>query len=1425
MMKKLFWIICLIVIFVEGAIAQEEGSKVYHLSRATFQSTGSTVTPLQRHDWKFLTDTDNKTTISIKNGVGGETSGNPIYNEERMEFFPNVQFQIEGIPSNETITKISFTGIAENGSAYLSELNGISSSEASGQFLEGTTDNTVSQVFEDKGIGRSCTFTFGGNKVCIKDISITTKTISPLTDNNKDWNFTNGYGSDFVFGETELSGYTFNSATQCYDTGKGSNSSDFHYILLKDETELTATVGIQVNGRNQIFKDAIGVLGTYSLKIHVECGQKIILTARTHRTKDTPIEFKGVKLMNEWGTEITEQILKSKYDDYLYVAKESGDLEIKNNTDTYLYIEKIALSNFQPHIVWQKDENEVNTSKGNGSYINKMQCVFPSDTDVKFYIKECGEGTVTWSSFDSSTGEIKGIQGTGGLLIGAYFMASDYFLSSENTYVLNVTEGAYFAEKEVSTKWTSAGYVIYSQKLSGLTQTAAPIYSVESCPEGWNAKITQDAGSPEYILTVTGSGSGEVTVKGKYGTEEDTYTLSISGLSFKDNAPSISNEATTFQQTVTESEGGTVTYEIGTKVGDVSATINPSTGELTDIQGNGAIQVIAKSGDLSAEYVLTVAYDNHEWNFYANPLNLTQNGRLGETPANIGDATLENDLQNYDHNFWTKKYKSYQYTDGVLSYFKEPIFAYKNPVDGDNALIISETAGLQFKCDAEEFGIQNNADNKHYRNVKFSSGAKLTIPKLKKGKYVMIYWDPYAGAQGGSGATFNVTNLTDLEGKDITTTFKIPGIAGDWNQGEGTGSDPWGATSFQVKEDGDVTLTIADNGWNDILKIVVSDTYDVPFQAATNNWVTGSGFKGIAISTANHNNTLLAGQNLRISGYPQETHSMSACTPEFRIADGSNLVDAETIVEKSNRGVEYNIFSITAKKGCYGNVLVSQTIYCNGYAFEKKEVWLAIGDLTTQTYPYTWDFTQYNCNWKNAEGGNTNATVLERKETGYGYGDWEKEGMGIKTSYSYWTKKWADGTWKGNSDENLVNTTDIDKPLFANGSNLHLSKSDYYNVIKETEGLGIIVDNSNIDADKAVANKDINLTEDQYGTSMLKLSPKDIVKIPSVEAGMLVFINCDAATGGPTVSCSAGVGSITQGWENGNELINKYSPKAGIHVYKVNQTGDVLITGVNSIYRIGVTNMVKAFSKVGKATESRDCLIDYSQSGVFTRNALTAYYAEGQDQYDDNKNIINLSEIKVMKAEKAGLLLYNEYKENGNDVTEHANAFEVPLFVPAVNITTTAFGYNANNEQNASPLKAYLKRDHNLEASDKDNNRFIFTNVKYDITDKNETKKDTELGFYIVRKSGLMSKDNQAYLELPTSLFSTVNTAKGYVRLSFDEETTGIKNVETPEALPNKAHESRFGKDVYYNIDGTRLAGKPTHKGIYIYNGKKIAIK
>lgn len=1323
--------------------------------------------------------------------------------------------------------------------------------------------------FESNPIGRNFTFTFSEATAQISQIVIKTKKLETLTANNHTWDFNEWLqagNNGFTFGETALKGYTIstNNGTPYYDSGRGSENNGFRAITMAEsDTELTSTQGIQVNGRSQLYNNAISILGGNCIKFHVEKGQQIVFNIHSHRTGNSVTyslstdasnkTFATDAIIDEWGYTVKGSKLTSQAQDIKLVALESGDFIIQNVSSTLIYVQKIELSNFKPNVIWSDTTPLVNTATGEKDFTKDMALSFPSNNHVKFAITECGEGTATWKSFNTKTGEIKGINGKGGLLVKAYFPTSNYFTYADNKYVLNVTKGIHFAEKAPHKNWSKQGYVTYDQKLmgDGLTFSAAPRYEVTSKPDGWKAEISQDSGSPDYVLSVLGSGSGTVTVKGTFGNESDTYDLSISGLNFGNNSPSIAYGTTEYEQGVIEardaSSSSDVTYSLGTAVG-VTAQIDATTGKLTNISGSGAIQVIAKSNnsDLEAEYVLTVGCDPSKkkvWDFYSNPLTLTPKGLLGDPPQAIGDArttTAENAV--YDKDNWKYKYKSYKYEDGKLTDFKEPLYAYAFPVDGDNALLIQETAGLQFTCDAEKFGIQNNADNIHFRNVKFASGSTLTIPQLKKNQYVMIYWDPYAGGEGKSGSTFTATNVMDLEGREVNKTFVTTGIASDWyNPSDGVGAEPWGATSFQVKEDGDVTFTIADNGWNDIVKIVVDNTYDTPFRIATNNYVAGKGFQGKKICSANHNNMLLAGEGFRVSGYPQETRSMSAATPDFKIPHGADLVEREDIVEYSKRGAPYNLIKLTAKAGMHGNVLVTQTIYGNvlndagevdastRYAFEKSEAWLVVGDVTQQTYPHTWDFTKYNCNWKNESDGNTKATQIERSgcDTPGDWGDGKNTGNGFGVQSVSGYRSGSSAHWKDDHYPNVtVSAPAIDKPLFANGSELSYKG----NSLKETAGLGIILSDNNLtggaitetdNANIVTANSNINFGEDTWGTTCLTLSGDDAIKIPNVNAGMYIFLHCNQAEGRElSVTSSAGDGVIQQGWENNNELINQFGPKDGVWVFKVNQAGDVIVKGLSQIYHIAVTDQVKTFSKVGKATESRDCFIDYSQSGVYTKNSLTAYHAQSSAQYDNQNNIISLDKIDVMKANVAGLLLYNDYKAavNGKEVTEHESNFDVPLFAPAVNIEASAFGKNENNEQASSPLKAHVAASI-MAPSDANVNRFIFTNVVYDRNDASETKKEKDLGFYIVRKQGNM-KANQAYLELPTSLFNTTSAAKQYVRLAFEDindTPTGIDSVPT-DTLP------RLESGVYYTLNGVRLASKPQQKGIYILNGKKVVI-
>lgn len=1463
---------------MNSIVAQEQSNtSTYTLSRATFNAaTQDEDGNKKAHLWHFQTG---NCTLSLMNGVGGTSAGNPTYNDDRIVFFEGVQFQLIGIPENESITSVTFEGNGVNEPCYLTEMDGTSYGTSDGAKRLDASSNAQSIAFdfESNPIGRNFTFTFSEATAQISQIVIKTKKLETLTANNHTWDFNEWLqagNNGFTFGKTALKGYTIstNNGTTYYDSGRGSENNGFRAITMAESgTELTSTQGIQVNGRSQLYNNAISILVGNCIKFHVEKGQQIVFNIHSHLTQHNKNEdgksvtyslstdasnetFATDAIIDEWGNPVKGSVLTSQAQDIKLVALESGDFIIQNVSNVLIYVQKIELSNFKPNVIWSDTTPLVNTATGEKDFTKDMALLFPSNNHVKFAITECGEGTATWKSFNTKTGEIKGINDKGGLLVKAYFPTSNYFTYADNTYVLNVTnKGIHFAEKAPHKNWSKQGYVTYAQKLmgDGLTFSATPRYEVISKPDGWKAQISQDSGSPDYVLSVSGSGSGTVTVKGTFGNESDTYDLYISGLNFGNNSPSIAYGTTEYEQGVIEAQDASsssdVTYSLGTAVG-VTAQIDATTGKLTNISGSGAIQVIANSNNsnLKAEYVLTVGCDPSKkkvWDFYSNPLTLTPKGLLGDTPKAIGDATTTTaESADYDKDNWKYKYKSYKYEDGKLTYFKEPLYAYAFPVDGDNALLIQETAGLQFTCDAEKFGIQNRADDMHYRNVKFAGGSTLTIPQLKKNQYVMIYWNPYAGGEGKSGATFTATNVMDLEGREVNKTFVTTGIASDWhNPSDGVGAEPWGATSFQVKEDGDVTFTIADNGWNDIVKIVVDNTYDTPFRIATNNYVAGKGFQGKKICSANHNNMLLAGESFRVSGYPQETRSMSAATPDFKISDGAGLVKREDIVEYSKSGTPYNLIKLTAKAGMHGNVLVTQTVYGYGlndagevdastrYAFEKNEAWLVVGDVTKHTYPHTWDFTKYNCNWKNESDGNTKATQIERSGC-YTSGDWGDgnntgNGFGVQSVSGYWSgsNQWKDGLYP---DVN-VSAPNIDKPLFANGSELSYKG----NSLKETAGLGIILSDNNLtggaitetdNANIATANSNINFGEDTWGTTCLTLSGDDAIKIPSVNAGMYIFLHCNQAKGSNiSVTSSAGDNAIQQGWENNNELINQFNPKGGVWVFKVKQAGDVIVKGLSQIYHIAVTDQVKTFSKVDKATESRDCFIDYSQSGVYTKNSLTAYHAQSSAQYDNQNNIISLEKIDVMKPDTAGLLLYNDYKAtvNGKEVTEeHESNFDVPLFAPAVNIEASAFGKNENNMQASSPLKAHVAASI-MAPSDANVNRFIFTNVVYDRNDASETKKEKDLGFYIVRKQGNM-KANQAYLELPTSLFNTTSAAKQYVRLAFEDindTLTGIDSVPT-DTLP------RLESGVYYTLNGVRLASKPQQKGIYILNGKKVVI-
>ena len=77
----------------------------------------------------------------------------------------------------------------------------------------------------------------------------------------------------------------------------------------------------------------------------------------------------------------------------------------------------------------------------------------------------------------------------------------------------------------------------------------------------------------------------------------------------------------------------------------------------------------------------------------------------------------------------------------------------------------------------------------------------------------------------------------------------------------------------------------------------------------------------------------------------------------------------------------------------------------------------------------------------------------------------------------------------------------------------------------------------------------------------------------------------------------------------------------------------------------------------------------------------------------------------------------------------------------------------------------------------------------------------------------------RCYFVLDTPAPALASEARVIIDWGDDEEATGI------EELNLQPQPSNLKPDVWYTLQGVQLQGKPTEKGIYIYNGKKVAVQ
>lgn len=854
-----------------------------------------------------------------------------------------------------------------------------------------------------------------------------------------------------------------------------------------------------------------------------------------------------------------------------------------------------------------------------------------------------------------------------------------------------------------------------------------------------------------------------------------------------------------------------------------------------DVDG-GAVIVNVKVGDNDlGDYVINVPYiGNHTWDFHR-----MSNKSEEQTTGNFA---LE-----------------YEVKEG--STHKNPLSVYQSQVKENNAAVIEETNGLTITSNSKRniglsaigpAGTTNTPqDISAVTDVWLVAikNSTLTLPQLKKDWFVKMYFLPHAGGtqNNGAGTEFTVSNLSDLNGKVINPahTLVTNGVRRESNVVDyiHDKENIAGCMIFRVTNNGDVKFNFANNGWNKIVKIVVTDTYStelmlggdnsnrlVDYYRFNHSWVyreydSSYGKENTDASIYYNGGPWVNGENAYWINHTIDKYSSTHANPQIEgTLSGITLEESSWA---SAGGVSYQGVRIHGNQGVGNIKVISYANYAgkvknNGwetqeqYVLNTNESWIAVGKLKVQKYPYTWDFTSYNMDATNDK------TVDKIKETAGAedtyYGSWNAKrhnrivsvpGTPDETSPYYHIN--SDGT----KDYNVM----IYKPLFANGSQLTIGTD----AVRETEGLGISVAQAYLPV-----NSQGNPRSEQIilnGSSLSNNSGTTLaITIPEVPAGMYVFVNSTAA---PLEN-----DKDHPSWKvNLVESDVTYASHDKVFYYRVPETKDVVMTFPVSteIYKIGVTDQIKDITYYGWTTESRAIAIDHNETGSFS--AVTKAYKvtniTGWDKtYDVKVKDGNITELPsgVHIPAGNGILLKNTectWTKAQGILDKEANKVTVPLFVPAVNIAAATEADLSGNLLVASTTETtpstYIA---GTTVTDHDQ-YYTLSNYYYKVHENNTRKDDVQVvsdpAFYRYIGSGT-TLVNKAYLKM--TLPSSGNAAKSDNK-GFDDsdETTGISEF----IIDNEAIE--VGNDTYYNVSGQALNSIPVQHGIYIKNGKKIYVK
>ncbi|MBR5687958.1 MAG: dockerin type I repeat-containing protein [Prevotella sp.] len=841
-------------------------------------------------------------------------------------------------------------------------------------------------------------------------------------------------------------------------------------------------------------------------------------------------------------------------------------------------------------------------------------------------------------------------------------------------------------------------------------------------------------------------------------------------------------------------------YDITFKTG-----VNPETGDAYNPGGAVVAHINNKGGQ--ASFVLTIAYDAAEakmedgvrvaetrgigkevkrWDFFTDG-----NWDLGKYGTDDGTRYATN------ANGWKAKSKLFREihkADGETQDWNqtyvtikeggvgiEPIFKSVYDMEGDNADMIHETAGLVFFTHANHVGVwnENGASSKtsfQDRFVGFMDDGQLVIPLLKAGDRIVIKMGCYGNVPGDETQTkqtkLRITGAYDALGeKEITEPYYIGGSGAE--VGNGTDmrlqtlddmSQPWGEYHF-VAKGGDVTIELEEGELLKIYSIAIyrndkDGTENLATEdqvILTENKVMGDDDKRYILNLQENTEDDYALLYLNHRGLiePTNYHVETRMTGNFEIDPENDKNDVHISSGHTTNDAWYNYSvskannSANAKFGIFKTRMGVKTID-GKYVTDYAECMVPVGYRQLMEYPYTWDFTDLrSANY--VSGGIDNGV-----EKDVDYDD---------------LKIWDEWNFRSVPEK-------YDGYLFAPGGQLYGGTT----MFDETRGIGVIHNGENGAMSMTTPGAEQPAGSDG-GFAVSSGNTFEFV-VPKVPADAAVYVHARKVENASTSTVqrklkkisdenpsSAASFTFTGTDENGDDVFAlKCSELEDVHVcvqgYEVN--------------KIAVATDAKSVNKKGYASESRDHAIDASLLPYFTGKPFRTYTVTGfnKDALTVELNDVSVTNTYVVPA-NTGVVIFNDDTKvptandpDAGDLQTQFGPFDggFHLFVPDMHDKTGKDASLTGNLmvaalEGCNPVP-YTNGD---EDPNKNTTNYVLS-YKYKKLNGNnltETQEGPERFYRVYSGNTVKLKANSAYMQLPTAQVAPGGNVNAPTRISF----------------------------------------------------------